>query len=97
MFQDDIDHREARQNYRLAFQLITTPPSNSLNSRVDILQSQIQFADLFGPLSHHGDPNNPHYCPDDPSYWYVQEIEPNARGVHEIRRKIRESLERWQH
>lgn len=44
------------------------------------------YSHFLGHGSHHGDPNNPHYCPDDPSYWYVQEIEPNARGGHEVRR-----------
>ncbi len=59
-----------------------------------------QIADIYsyflGHGSHHGDPNNPHHCPKDPSYWYVQEIEPNARGAHEVRRKFWEALERGQ-
>jgi lysophospholipase L1-like esterase len=50
------------------------------------------YSHFLGHGSHHGDPNNPHYCPDDPSYWYVQEIEPNARGAHEVRRKFWETL-----
>jgi lysophospholipase L1-like esterase len=57
-----------------------------------------QIADIYshflGHGSHHGDPNNPHYCPGDPSYWFVQEIEPNARGAHEVRRKFWEALKR---
>jgi len=60
-----------------------------------------QIADIYshflGHGSHHGDLNNPHYCPEDPSYWFVQEIEPNARGAHEVRRKFWEALERGQH
>lgn len=55
-----------------------------------------QIADIYshflGHGSHHGDPNNPHYCPGDPSYWFVQEIEPNARGAHEVRRLFWEAL-----
>jgi lysophospholipase L1-like esterase len=46
------------------------------------------YTHFLGHGSHHGDPNNPHYCPEDPSYWFVQEIEPNARGAHEVRRKF---------
>jgi|GEM_PF-709699 len=57
-----------------------------------------QIADIYshflGHGFHHGDPNNPHHCPEDPSYWFVQEIEPNARGAHEVRRKFWEALER---
>ncbi len=57
-----------------------------------------QIADIYshflGHGSHHGDPNNPHYCPGDPSYWFVQEIEPNTRGAHEVRRLFWEALER---
>ena len=44
------------------------------------------YSHFLGHGSHHGDSNNPHYRRDDPSYWYVQEIEPNARGAHEVRR-----------
>lgn len=55
-----------------------------------------QIADMYshflGHGSHHGDPNNPHYCPEDPSHWFVQQIEPNARGAHEVRRKFWEAL-----
>jgi lysophospholipase L1-like esterase len=55
-----------------------------------------QIADIYshflGHGFHHGDPSNPHYCPEDPSYWFVQEIEPNARGAHEVRRKFWEAL-----
>ena len=47
---------------------------------------------FLGHGSHHGDPTNPHYCPNDPSYWYVQEIEPNGRGAHEVRRLFWEAL-----
>ena len=44
------------------------------------------YSHFLGHGFHHTDPNNSHYRPDDPSYWYVQEIEPNARGAHEVRR-----------
>ncbi|UCD71783.1 MAG: SGNH/GDSL hydrolase family protein [Syntrophobacterales bacterium] len=58
----------------------------------------VHIADIYshflGHGSHHGDPGNPHYCPEDPSRWFVQEIEPNARGAHEVRRKFWEALER---
>ena len=58
-----------------------------------------QIADIYshflGHGSHHGDPKNPHHCPEDPSYWYVQEIEPNARGAHEVRRLFSEALKGW--
>ncbi|UCD72378.1 MAG: hypothetical protein JSW70_05120 [Syntrophobacterales bacterium] len=50
------------------------------------------YSHFLGHGSHHADPTNPHYCPDDPSYWYVQEIEPNARGAHEVRRLFWEAL-----
>lgn len=50
------------------------------------------YSHFLGHGSHHGDSNNPHYCPDDPSYWYVREIEPNARGAHEVRRLFWEAL-----
>jgi len=50
------------------------------------------YSHFLGHGSHHGDPNNPHYCPDDPSYWYVQEVEPNGRGAHEVRRLFWEAL-----
>jgi lysophospholipase L1-like esterase len=50
------------------------------------------YSHFLGHGSHHGDPNNPHYRPDDPSYWYVQEIEPNARGAHEVRRLFWEAF-----
>lgn len=49
---------------------------------------------FLGHGTHHGDPTNPHYCPDDPSYWYVQQIEPSARGAHEVRRLFWEVLQR---
>ena len=44
------------------------------------------YSHFLGHGSHHGDPKNPHYCAEDPSHWFVQEIEPNSRGAHEIRR-----------
>jgi len=57
-----------------------------------------QIADIYshflGHGSHHGDPNNPHHCPEDSSYWFVQEIEPNGRGAHEVRRKFWEAFEK---
>jgi lysophospholipase L1-like esterase len=34
----------------------------------------------------HADPSSPHYHPNDPSGWYIYDIEPNARGASEIRR-----------
>jgi hypothetical protein len=52
------------------------------------------YSHFLGHGSHHGDSNNPHYHPDDPSYWYVQEIEPNARGAHEVRRLFWEALKK---
>lgn len=58
----------------------------------------VRIADIYehflGHGSHHGDSNNPHYHPDDPSYWYVQEIEPNARGAYEVRRLFWEALKK---
>ncbi len=51
-------------------------------------QIAVIYSYFLGHGSHHGDPNNHHHCPKDPSYWYVQEIEPNARGAHEVRRKF---------
>jgi lysophospholipase L1-like esterase len=50
------------------------------------------YSHFLGHGSHHGDPKNPHYCSEDPSSWYVQEIEPNARGAHEVRRLFWEAL-----
>ena len=50
------------------------------------------YSHFLGHGSHHADPNNPHYCPNDPSCWYVQDIEPNARGAHEVRRLFWETL-----
>ena len=52
------------------------------------------YSHFLGHGSHHGDPETPHYCPEDPSCWFVQEIEPNARGAHEVRRKFWEALKR---
>jgi len=57
-----------------------------------------QIADIYshflGHGSHHGDPNNPYHCSEDPSCWFVQEIEPNGRGAHEVRRLFWEALNR---
>ncbi len=59
-------------------------PGESVNYRI---QACVIAVDVCGPLSHHQDPANP-------SYWFVQEIEPNARGVHEVRQLFWEALER---
>ena len=50
------------------------------------------YSHFLGHGSHHEDADNPHHRPEDPSYWYVQEIEPNARGAHEVRRLFWETL-----
>jgi hypothetical protein len=50
------------------------------------------YSHFLGHGSHHGDPKNPHYCSEDPSSWYGQEIERNARGAHEVRRLFWEAL-----
>lgn len=50
----------------------------------------VRVADLHQHFLGHGihchEPSNPNYHPDDPSYWFVLDIEPNARGASEVRR-----------
>lgn len=49
-----------------------------------------QLVDIHGHFLGHGvrarDPTFVHHQADDPTVWYTQLIEPNARGAHEIRR-----------
>jgi lysophospholipase L1-like esterase len=44
------------------------------------------YRHFLGHGSHCKDPQNPFYQKNDPSLWYVLNIEPNARGAYEIRR-----------
>jgi len=41
---------------------------------------------FLGHGNHHADPSNPHHDPADPSGWFTDTIEPNARGASEVRR-----------
>lgn len=47
---------------------------------------------FLGHGAYSRDPKNNHYHPEDPSLWYLLDIEPNARGAHEIRRLFWEAL-----
>lgn len=44
------------------------------------------YRHFLGHGAHSKDQRNPFYQKEDPSLWYVLNIEPNARGAHEIRR-----------
>lgn len=51
----------------------------------------VYLVDIHGIMLGHGlhcqDKKNPHYCPDDPTYWYYYNLEdPNRRGYDAIRR-----------
>ena len=50
----------------------------------------VQFIDIYGHFLGHGvraqDPTFTQYRAEDPTVWYTQLIEPNARGAHEVRR-----------
>lgn len=56
----------------------------------------VRVADIhrhfLGHGSHCQEPSNPHYHADDPSHWFVLDIEPNARGASEVRRCFWEAL-----
>jgi len=41
------------------------------------------YAHFLGHGSHSKDPQNPWYHPEDPSLWYLMDIEPNVRGAKE--------------
>jgi lysophospholipase L1-like esterase len=51
---------------------------------------RVQFIDIYGHFLGHGvraqDPTFAQYRAEDPTVWYTQLIEPNARGAHEVRR-----------
>ncbi len=55
-----------------------------------------QLVDIHGHFLGHGaraqDPTFAHHRADDPTVWYTQLIEPNARGAHEIRRLFWEAF-----
>jgi lysophospholipase L1-like esterase len=50
---------------------------------------RVRIADLYTHFLGHGtqskNPLNPYYNPEDPTLWYVLNIEPNTRGAHEAR------------
>jgi len=50
------------------------------------------YRHFLGHGSHCKDPENPFYQKADPSLWYVLNIEPNARGAHEIRRLMWQAI-----
>ncbi len=54
------------------------------------------IADIYSHFLGHGSqsPYRKGLTSDDSSYWYVQEIEPNARGAHEIRRLFLEAFQK---
>jgi len=56
----------------------------------------VQFVDIYGRFLGHGvraqDPTFAQYHPEDPTVWYTQLIEPNARGAHELRRLFWEAF-----
>ena len=84
----EVDIREAYELFH-AFNNVILELGKSYGAQIADIYSH-----FLGHGSHHGDPGNPHYCPGDPSYWFVQEIEPNARGAHEVRLKFWEALKR---
>ncbi|HJZ12334.1 MAG TPA: SGNH/GDSL hydrolase family protein [Acidobacteriota bacterium] len=51
---------------------------------------RIRIADIHQQFLGHGkrsnDSNSRYYHPEDPSHWYMMDIEPNPRGAHEVRR-----------
>lgn len=57
--------------------------------------------DLYSHFQGHGmrynDPSFAHYCPDDSSGWFMMDIEPNARGASEARRRFWETLQEAAH
>jgi hypothetical protein len=58
---------------------------------------QVEIVDIdehfLGHGSHFNDPANRYYHPEDPTYWYVNTIEPNTRGGHELRKLFWKALE----
>ena len=55
-----------------------------------------RIADIYSHFLGHGSqsPYRKGLASDDSSYWYTQEIEPNARGAHEIRRLFWEAFQK---
>jgi lysophospholipase L1-like esterase len=51
---------------------------------------RVHVADIHGHFlghgNYHADPANPHHDAADPSPWFTEAIEPNARGASEVRR-----------
>jgi lysophospholipase L1-like esterase len=52
----------------------------------------VQFVDIHSHFLGHGvraqDPDFAHHHAEDPTVWYTQLVEPNARGAHEVRRLL---------
>jgi lysophospholipase L1-like esterase len=63
-----------------------------LNTSIRELSSipHVRIADIhqhfLGHGMRHNDSRSQYYHPEDPSQWYMMDIEPNARGAHEVRR-----------
>jgi len=58
----------------------------------------VQLVDIYSHFLGHGvrtqEPTSSHYRPRDPTVWYTQLVEPNARGAHEIRRLFWQAFQR---
>ncbi|MGD2062677.1 MAG: SGNH/GDSL hydrolase family protein [Nitrospirota bacterium] len=57
---------------------------------------RVRLADIHGHFlghgNHHDDPANPYHDAADPTSWFTETIEPNARGASEVRRLFWQTL-----